>query len=489
MSQSESSPVAMYVGGKPYTPDRPRRAVVSPGTGETIGSALLGTAEDVDEAVAAARSVSPELRAMSVFDRAELCRRLADAIESHREELARQLSAEHGKPLHTEALGEVGAAATAFRDAADHVSSLRTESLAVRDPRKRVMVRRRPRGVYAVITPWNFPLGVASIYYLSAGLATGNALVWIPAPSVSATASAFCAVLVEAGLPDGALNLITGKGPEVGNSAIRHPDVNAVGFTGSTATGHRVAEAAIGKPCQLELGGNGPSIVLGDADLEKAAAAIAAGSFTNAGQICTSTERVLAHASIASALAEAVAEHAHQVRLGAPLDPQTTMGPVHTAEVAERTCHQVAEAARAGAKIIAGGGRPKDARTPHYVEATVVDYVPRDAALHVDETFGPVAPIIRYNSVDELRQLLAASNYGLSGAVFSRDVGRAISLAETLPCGIVNLNEASSYWEPNIPAGGTSGSLSGYGRTGGPWSVEEMTEQQAIVITTSQVED
>ncbi|TDC44402.1 aldehyde dehydrogenase [Actinomadura sp. KC345] len=479
----------MYVGGAAYTPDRPTREVRGPGDGAVVGHVLMGTAEDVDRAVTAARAAAPAHRRTPVFERAELCRRLADAVAAEKEDLAARLAAEHGKPFHTEARGEIDAVVTAFRDAADHVVSLRSESIAVRDPAKRVLVQRRPRGVYSVITPWNFPIGVASIYYLGPGIATGNTLVWTPAPSVAGIASRLTAVLHEAGLPDGVLNLVTGEGPVVGNAAITHPGVNAVGFTGSTATGYLIAEAAGGrKPVQLELGGNGPSIVLPDADLDLAAAAIANGSFSNAGQICTSTERVLAHASVATELAERVAAHARDVVLGDPFSDSTTMGPLHTADLAKRVCAQIDEAAAGGGRILAGGGRQAGAPTEHYVEATVVDTVPHGCDLDVAETFGPVTPVVHWNTVEELHALVAASEFGLSGAIFSRDVGRAFALAEELPCGIVNLNEASSYWEPNIPAGGAAGTGSGYGRTGGPWSVEEMTEQQAIVLRTAPLE-
>lgn len=475
----------MYVGGEPYTPDRPVREVRSPGSGEVVGYVRLGTAEDVERAVDAARAAAPGHRRTSVFERSALCRRLADAVAAHREELARWLTTEHGKPYHGEALGEVDAVVTAFRDAADQVVSMTSESIAVRDPAKRVLVTRRPRGVYSVITPWNFPIGVASIYYLAPGIATGNTIVWTPGPSVSGAAARLTEILHDAGLPPGVLNLVTGDGAVVGNATIRHRGVNAVGFTGSTPTGRLVAEAAAGKPVQLELGGNGPSIVLDDADLDLAAAAIAGGAFTNAGQICTSTERVLAHASIASELAERVADHARAVVLGDPFDATTTMGPVHTTEVAQRVVDQVAAAVAGGAQVLAGGGRQAGAPTENYVQATVVDQVPAAADLHCAETFGPVAPVVHWRSYDELRGHVEASGYGLSAAVFSRDLGRAIPLAEELPCGIVNFNEASSYWEPNVPAGGAAGTGSGHGRTGGPWSLAEMTEQQALVIRTT----
>lgn len=479
----------MYVDGSIYRPDRPTRQLHSPGTGKTVGNILLGTPDDVDQAVAAAREAMPGHARKTVFERADLCRRLADAVAKHKSDLAEQLSAEHGKPLHSEAVGEIDSVIAAFRDAADQVVSMRSEASAVRDPHKRVLVQRRPRGVYGVITPWNFPLGVATIYYLAPGIATGNTLVWAPAPSIAGIASQFVEILHETDLPDGVLNLVTGDGATVGNATVRHPDVNAIGFTGSTPTGYKIAEAVGGrKPIQLELGGNGPTVVLPDADLDLAATAIANGSFANAGQICTSTERVLAHSDIASRLAERVADRARHVVLADPSSPETTMGPVHTADQAQRVCSQIEASVAGGANLLTGGKCRKDAPTEHYIEPSVVDRVPHGYDLDIAESFGPVAPVVHWSDFDELNAHVAASQYGLSAAIFSRDIERAISLAESLPCGIVNLNEASSYWEPSVPAGGGAGTKSGYGRTGGPWSMEEMTDQQAIVLRATQPE-
>jgi acyl-CoA reductase-like NAD-dependent aldehyde dehydrogenase len=285
------------------------------------------------------------------------------------------------------------------------------------------------------------------------------------------------------------VNLITGEGPVVGAAVVQHPGVDAIGFTGSSRTGRLVAAAAAEKPCFLELGGNGPTIVLGDADLALAAKRIAWGSFTNAGQICTSTERVLADASIAGELAARLADEAASVRLGHPLDEATTMGPMHTAAGAARALGQIERARERGALVLAGGGLQPGSPTEHYFEPTVVDRVPAESDLHVDETFAPVAPIVHFASIQDLGPLVRASSYGLSGAIFSRDVARAMQLAEHLPCGIVNINETSAYWEPQIPAGGVSGKLSGHGRTAGRWAIEEMTEPRTIVVSLPDDED
>jgi succinate-semialdehyde dehydrogenase/glutarate-semialdehyde dehydrogenase len=282
--------------------------------------------------------------------------------------------------------------------------------------------------------------------------------------------------------PTGAINLLTGEGPVVGQALVSHPKVSAVGFTGSTAVGREVARAAAGKPTLLELGGNGPTVVLEDADVDRAAARIASSSFSNAGQICTSTGRIIAHERAAAGLAEAIANHASKLVLGDPEEDRTTLGPVHLASQADRVVRQIRQAAEQGATVVTGGSRLEDAPTSQYLLPTVVDRVPADSALHCEESFGPVAPIVRYSTDAEMWRLIDSSNYGLFGAVFTRDVERAIGIGERLRCGHVNVNDASSFWEISIPAGGAAGTDSGIGRTGGPWSVAEMTEVFTMTV-------
>jgi acyl-CoA reductase-like NAD-dependent aldehyde dehydrogenase len=472
----------MYIGGRWVETDD-RRPVVSPVDGSVLGVVCAGDRATVDEAVLAARQAASVLAGMSPFERADLCYAIAAEVDRDAEELAPLLSMEQGKPLFGEAKGEVARCAVAFRDAAEQAKWAPTGTiLAARDPRKRVLVERRPRGVYGTITPWNSPLGVASGYYMAPAIATGNTIVWLPALSTSAIASKLCECLDRAGLPAGTVNLVIGDGPVVGDAIVTHPGVDAVGFTGGSGTGRIVAERAGLKPRFMELGGNGPTVVLDDADLELAAARVAWGAFTNAGQICTATERVIVHERVADELASRLAAIAAQVVLGHPLREQTTMGPVHTKAVADQVVTQVRAAERAGGVVLAGGVTRAGMPTGLYVEPTVVDHVGVEAELNLHETFGPVVPMLRFADEADIGRLAAASPYGLSGAVFSRDTGHAMRLASQLRCGIVNINEASAYWEPMIPAGGASGSLSGHGRVAGPWAQAEMTETRTVVL-------
>lgn len=471
---------SMHIGGREIRPDRLVRTLPSPSTGEPATELILGTAEDIDAAVDAARSALPELAALGLDERVRLCEQTAQAIEANADTIADVLTTVHGKPRHSEAIGEVRGAATAFREAGAAARWMPESHYPLSTPGKRLLTVRRPRGVYGVLTPWNFPVGLAAIYYLGPGLAMGNAIVWVGAPTTTAAHRALLESIVDL-WPPGAINLVTGEGPVVGQALAGHSRVDAIGFTGSTPGGLAVARTAVGKPVSLELGGNGPSIVLEDADVERAAERIAGGTFSNAGQICTATGRVLAHESIAAQLAEALGAHARKTVLGDPFDDGTTMGPVHVADLADTVLTQIDDAVRGGASLVAGGHR-LEAPTSHFVEASVVDGVAADAALHREETFGPVAPIVHYSSDAELWDLVTASPFGLHAGIFTADVERALGLAERLRVGHVNVNDTSAYWEWSIPAGGAAGASSGVGRTGGPSSVAEMSELLTVTI-------
>lgn len=476
---------SMYIDGEWYEGENNYRDVISPASGKVLGQIPLGTKEDVDRAVQAAHRQTKVMEQMTVFERAELLNQIADITEKNAESLAKLLSEEHGKPYATEATGEIESTVTGFREAAEQIKWMNSEIIPTRDRKKRAFAYRKPRGIYGVITPWNFPLGCAASYYLAPGLAVGNTIVWVPAPSTSAVASEFMKCVEETDLPKGALNLVIGDGPVVGDALVTHKQIAAIGFTGSTPTGEIIASRAGAKPCLLEMGGNGPSIVLEDADVETTATALINGSFTNAGQVCTATGRVLVHDAIADELVKALIEKTKNVKLGDPFDSETTMGPVHTQNVADTVVSQVEDAVKKGATVITGGNVEQNRPTSLYVEPTIVDNVPKEAKLNTDETFGPVIPLIRFKDEAEIPELIETSPFRLSSAVFSKDTEKAIRLAEGLKFGFVHINEAGNYWETQIPAGGTSGSASGIGRSGGKSSIEEMSEVCTVVLTLS----
>jgi len=475
----------LYIGGS-WAPSESGATfeAINPATGEPIAILQKGIPADIDRAVASANEAFPGYRALSVWERASLCERVADVMVRRRDELARILSLDQGKPLHSEAYAEVDTAIDGFRSAAAHVKHLNGETMPVADPNKRVFTRREPRGVYAVVTPWNFPINIPT-EYLAPALATGNTVVWVPAPTTSYCAVALAEVFDEAGVPPGVVNLVTGEGPVVGDAAIAHAGTHAVGFTGSTATGHTIARRAAGKPLLLELGGNGPTIVFADADLEQAAAAIAGGAFFNAGQTCSATEVVFAERSVAPELVSLLAKEASRVRLGNPADPATTMGPLNNAAVAAKMDRHVADAKERGAHVVVGGGRASDRGSDLFYEPTVLSDVPVEAVLVREESFGPIAPVVSFDTTEQVLAWANASQFGLVSSVWTRSAGLGIRTAEAMRTGIVNINESSTYWEIHMPFGGGSGTGSGIGRLGGMHTLMEMTELKTITLDLS----
>ncbi|MDW6025091.1 aldehyde dehydrogenase family protein [Mesorhizobium sp. BAC0120] len=454
----------------------------SPSSGQSLGYIALSTRADIGRAVAAAEAARAKFGKMGVFERAALCMKIADEIDRRTEELARLLCLEQGKPFHSEAKAEVGGAALGFRNAAEQMKWLETAAFPVADANKRAFSFLQPKGVFAIITPWNFPLGLPCMYYLGPAVATGNTVVWVPAPTTSLIAVALMECLIEAGLPDGVINLVLGDGVEVGDEAVVHPGTHAIGFTGSSATGATIARRGAGKPLLLEMGGNGPTIVLPDADVEMAAAQIGAGCFRNAGQICTATERILVHKSVHDRFVEGLVNAAGKVRMGDPFDPATTMGPINNAVALDKMLSHMEDAVARKADVVMGGKVATGLPTNLYFEPTVVTGLAPESLLNTEESFGPVAPVLTFETDEEALELAASSPYGLSAAVFTNTIRKAFFFTERLRVGIVNVNEMSCYWEPHIPAGGAAGTQSGLGRTGGRHTLMEMCDLKTMTI-------
>jgi succinate-semialdehyde dehydrogenase/glutarate-semialdehyde dehydrogenase len=348
------------------------------------------------------------------------------------------------------------------------------------DGDKRVLVYRVPRGVVGIITPWNWPYTMPA-EIVAPALATGNAVVWVPAPSTSVCAVKLAECIVDADIPAGVFNMVTGPGPVVGDEVAANPGTHAVGFIGSIATGHRVAERAAGKELLLEMGGNGPLVILDDADLDAAVAATLEACFLNAGQSCTAGERILVHRDVHDDfLGRLTAAAEKRIRLGDPFDDETTLGPMNNAATVEKTERHVADALDRGATLVLGGRRVPGGGLFH--EATVLDGVTEEMEVAREETFGPVAPITAIDGEEEALAIANASPYGLLTAVFTRDLRRGLRFAEAARAGWVNVNEGTNYWESHLPFGGGSGSRSGVGRVGGRFSMERLTELKTVVL-------
>ncbi len=455
--------------------------LTSPATGDTVAIVPRGAREDVDLAVTAAKAAQPGFQKWTAFERADLCHRVADEISRRREPLAKHLSLEQGKPYHAEALGEVDTAAKMWRMAAEDAKRLDGTSPPSEDRRKRIVTIRQPRGVYGVISPWNFPLAIPT-EYLSAGVVMGNALVWSPAPSTAGCACLLMECLEAAEAPAGIVNLVTGEGAVVGDEIAGHAGIDAIGFTGSSGVGSLVSRRASGKPQLMELGGNAPTLVFADADITRAAECAGRGAIWNAGQICDSTERILVERSIHEPFMKELLRVVAEFQLGHPLEKSTTLGPMHNARQVAHLESHLAQAVRQGAQVLVGGARASDKPTACYFPATVVDQVQPHMLLNCEETFGPVAAVLTFDTEEEAIRLAHGSATGLAAALFTSDVGRAFRLGEQLQYGLVNINEGSAYWQPHTPFGGYSGKISGFGRLGGRYTLEEMSQVKQLVF-------
>ncbi|SHE32620.1 succinate-semialdehyde dehydrogenase / glutarate-semialdehyde dehydrogenase [Seinonella peptonophila] len=472
----------LFVNGQWTEPiDDQYFSAYNPATEEVIAQVAQGSRKDAQRAVASAKSASREFREWSIWKRAELLQRIATVVEKRKEELAYLLTIDQGKPYHTEALREVDSVVRAFSDAAEQIKWMETSFIPTRDEKKRVYNYLAAKGVYAVITPWNYPYMVPT-EFLAPGLAAGNTIVWVPAPTTSVCAVKFAECLEEAGVPPGVVNLITGFGDEVGDEIVIHPNTDAIAFCGSTKTGQVIASRGAGKPMLLELGGNGPTIVLADANIEQAAQSIAKACFTNAGQICSSTERILVQKEVQDELVERLLEQVKSIILGDPLDSKTTMGPLNNPPVVDKNIEHAEDSRKRGSTIVTGGKKPTHFEKGYYFEPTIINNVKLDSLYNLDETFGPVAPVIPFESLDEALEITYQSKWGLSSAIFSQHLKTALTFAEKMPTGLVNINDNSDYWEPHLPFGGVAGKTSGLGRVGGKYAIREMSDLKTITI-------
>jgi len=458
-------------------------AAESPATGEAIGDVPDGDRDDARRAIAAANDAAEGWSRLTPFDRAAAMHRIGDEIERRRDALARTLTLDQGKPLHAESYDEVDELVLYWRMAAEDGKRLEGRLANSFSPGKRALLVRRPRGVVGVITPWNWPYTMPA-ELIAPALACGNTVVWTPATTTSVAAIALAECIAEADLPPGVFNLVTGPGAVVGDEVARNPGTHGLGFVGSTVTGRKVAEAAAGKALVLELGGNGPVVVLEDADLDAAAEATVTACFLCAGQSCTAGERLLVHRDVreefVARLARLVAE---RVVLGDPFADETTLGPLNNAPVASKMDEHVGDAVERGASVVAGGSRADGYPTDLYWQATILDGVSSESLVAQEETFGPVAPVVAIDSLDHAIELTNASPYGLLAAIFTADLTRGLEFADRVRTGWVNVNESSNYWESHLPFGGRAGSASGVGRVGGAGPMESFTELQTVVLS------
>ncbi|HEY3613062.1 MAG TPA: aldehyde dehydrogenase family protein [Gaiellales bacterium] len=464
-----------FIGGEWVAGDGETIEVRSPATGESVGSVRAATAAQVDQAVAAAAAAFDSWRRTSVLERVEICRRAYDICMDRAEEIARMITRETGKTIRESREEMVEYTADHFRRAGEDVLRHQGQVLPSTQGRthKRILVIQEPVGVVAAISPWNFPVDIAGIPIVY-GLAYGCTTIWKPSELAPLCAELFVDVLHEAGFPAGTVNLVHGRG-DVGALVTRHKDVASVVFTGSVATGEQVARDAGLKNRILELGGNGPQIVLADANLETAADAAVMGCFYLAGQVCTAAERVLVHADVHDRFVELLIERTKALRIGDPLDEATDMGPMCNEVTLARTKRHIEDAVEQGAAVVHGG-----AADGMYHEPTILTGVTSAMAIAREETFGPVAPIIRFDTLDEAIAIGNETEFGLTAAVFTNNLNDAWHAASELRHGTVHINETTNYWDQMAPFGGAKSSGSGRELAGG--IADAVTETKQITF-------
>ncbi|MBO1739500.1 aldehyde dehydrogenase [Leifsonia sp. TF02-11] len=453
--------------------------VVSPVTGEVIASIAVPGREDLDRAVAAAREAQQAWSRVGVWQRAAILHRVGDLLAAKRDDLARLLTLEQGKPL-SEAYADIDESAQLFHLHSEDAVRLHGETLPSNDTHKRMWTFYQGVGTWAIVIPWNFPV-LMFAEFVAPGLATGNAVVVKPPAHTALSLLAAVEVLEEAGVPAGLVNVLPGEGA-FGGELVSHPGIDAIGFIGSSATAEKIVATAGLKRSIIEASGNGPVVVLDDADVEAAARAAVRGAFYNAGQVCCATGRVLVHSAVRERFVEATRAAAAEAVLGDPFASTTTLGPMNNQATANKVDAHLAEARERGFEIVVGGGRASGFPTDLYYEFTVVDGVAPDALLSVAETFGPVVPIISADSDDELLRIANEDALGLQGAVFTKDLSRAYRFVEEMRTGQVVVNDSNGFWDINMPFGGVGGTRTGWGRIGGKHTLLDMSDLRTGVL-------
>jgi betaine-aldehyde dehydrogenase len=447
--------------------------VIEPATEGVLAELPHAGAEEADAAVARAKAAFPAWRDVAPGDRAKLLRRFASLVEEHGEELATLEARNVGKPI-ADARGEVGMVADVFNYYAGAPERLLGDTIPVAGGID--MTFREPLGVVGLITPWNFPIAIAS-WKLGPSLAAGNTIVLKPAELTPLTALELEKIALEAGIPEGVLNVVVGPGRVVGERMVQHPDVAKIAFTGSTEVGRRIGALASEsiKRVTLELGGKSANIVFADADLDKAAASAPGAVFGNAGQDCCARSRILVERSALDRFMDALEEAVEALRVGDPLDPDTQMGPLISAQQRET----VASYADGDAPIAIRGSAPEG--PGYWFPPTVLCPVSNDDRAAREEIFGPVAAVIPFDGEEEAARLANDTVYGLSGSIWTRNGARALRMARAVESGALSVNSNSSV-RVTTPFGGFK--QSGIGRELGPHALEHYTELKNVFIAT-----
>jgi len=460
--------------------------IVNPATGKVIATAPQGGKEDVDRAVTAAQGAFDDRKGWANWPagkRGRSLAKLAELIKRNSEELAALESRNVGKPIGG-ARGEVIGASLVFDYYAGAANKIFGQTIPVSKPGLDLTLR-EPIGVVALIVPWNFPLLMAS-WKVAPALAAGNTAILKPASYSPLTAIRLGELALEAGIPAGVLNIVTGPGGSAGAALAGHPGVGKVAFTGETTTGQEIMRLAAGniKKISLELGGKSPNIVFADADLEKFARESPYSVFDNAGQDCCARSRILVERSVHDQVVELFAEASRRLKVGDPADEATEVGTLVSTKQRDRVKEYIEIGPGEGATIVVGGTAPDDPALADgaYLLPTVFDGVDNDMRIAREEIFGPVVSIIPFDTEEEALRLANATPYGLSGSIWSRDIGKALRAAKALQAGVISVNSNSSV-HTEAPFGGYK--MSGIGRELGMSALDLYTETKNVFIDLS----
>lgn len=478
---SLARPFQLLIDGRWTEPDSGERIdVVNPADGGVIASIPAGGARDIDRAVAAARRAfeSGLWPSLPAGERARLLWRLADLIEARKEEFAELETLDNGKPVTMAKWVDVPASVAALRYWSGWCGKITGETRNVDMPGEFLaMTLREPVGVVGLITPWNFPL-MAAVSKLGPALAAGCTVILKPAEQTSMTALRLGEAILEAGIPAGVVNIVTGLGSVVGAALAEHDGVDKISFTGSTAVGKSLIGAARGnlKRLTLELGGKSPTIILPDADLKKAIVSAAQSIFLNSGQICVAGSRLYVAQEKFDQVLEGLVKVAASFKLGPGLDPTTTLGPLVSATQQQRVMDYIDSARTEGANVVTGGKTAGD--RGYFVEPTIISDVTPDMRVVREEIFGPVLVATPVADLDELAALANDTVYGLSASIWTRDISSAYRLARKIKAGTININ-TGSVAGPNLPFGGFK--QSGWGRENGTDGINSFTELKTVI--------
>jgi len=469
----------MWIGGSPVR-SASRQVVELPFDGSTVGEVFRGSKEHVDAAVQAASTAFPIMREMSREDRSAILRDAHRKLRENLETFAQLICSESGKPIQ-EARLEADRASWTLLFSSEEAHRLAGEVVPLdAHPGGRgrwAMTVREPLGVVAAITPFNFPLNLA-MHKIGPALAAGNTVVHKPATTTPLSALALVQLLEECGLPKGALNVVTGSGAEIGDAFVLHPGIAMVTFTGSPEVGVRMRNLAGMKRVTLELGNNSAVMIEPDANLDTAVPRCVSGAFAHSGQVCISVQRILVHEAVRAEFTERFVESARRLAIGHPMDAATGISSLISVAEAERVESWIAEASRAGARLLTGGARARATIPP-----TVLADAPEGVSVSCREVFGPVAAINGYKTLDEAVDRVNRSDYGLQAGIYTRDIEKAFAAARRTHVGGFMINEVPQYRVDNMPYGGVK--LSGTGREGPRYAIEEMTEPKLITWNVS----